>query len=700
MGLQFFSKASLPAPSSPDAAKRAQQVSKQREDYEFSSSNVLESVVLNKGVPRAELPTFGWLVAAVSVKMQIEGHLSQARTNLRALVGKERDNDPAYPGRALRTVTALGRAMRNPEKSIESDAHFRKLRQSVVKLTAEASKEKVLAGKTTLPGGRVEFDDGISEPEASKEKVLAGKTTSPGGRVEFDGGINESDKTQEYRAAVDWEEMTEAERAFMENFDSDRVFARARVAGLNPMALRRVGETDVSEEGWMLRDEHLQAVCSLVDGGGGFETDTVLEAIEEKRLFMVSYPWLEKMKERPEEKRYVYSPVAVFCVPGDENCRRDVPLVPVAIWIRRAGEDKSTAKLYLPGGGSSWQIAKLIVQVADGNDHEYFRHLSMTHLLLEPFAISLHRNLHHRHPLHRLLIPHFEGTVFINNQAMETLINPSGPVDRILITPIELAAPVLAEEFASINFNNLFPKVEMEARGVLDASKLDFPYRDYALDLWEAVHAWVSSVVFDYYENDSTVSSDHELQSFASEVASNTSWSGFGDDAFLQGDSQAAIISTRPYLTDVVTMLIFTASCQHAALNFPQKIFLSYVPAWPLSMRIGTLPEPVSSASAGEAELEQWSEAELEQWSAWFPPLTHQETQFSVNQFLGGVYHTQLGRGYSSALTRGRPGVSAGLRIFQESLRDIEDTVDEREKGETVPYNVLRPSNIPASTNI
>jgi arachidonate 15-lipoxygenase len=37
-------------------------------------------------------------------------------------------------------------------------------------------------------------------------------------------------------------------------------------------------------------------------------------------------------------------------------------------------------------------------------------------------------------------------------------------------------------------------------------------------------------------------------------------------------------------LTDLVTAIIFTASAQHAALNFPQEQLESYAPAVPLAI--------------------------------------------------------------------------------------------------------------------
>lgn len=43
-----------------------------------------------------------------------------------------------------------------------------------------------------------------------------------------------------------------------------------------------------------------------------------------------------------------------------------------------------------------------------------FVHLAQTHLVSEAFCLATQRTLAPSHPLHVLLAPHFEGTLFIN----------------------------------------------------------------------------------------------------------------------------------------------------------------------------------------------------------------------------------------------------------------------------------------------
>ena len=58
-------------------------------------------------------------------------------------------------------------------------------------------------------------------------------------------------------------------------------------------------------------------------------------------------------------------------------------------------------------------------------------------------------------------------------------------------------------------------------------------------------------------------------------------------------------VQTQDYLADAVTLIIFTASAQHAAVNYPQSFIMSYAPAMPLT---GYAPAPSSARGATLAD--------------------------------------------------------------------------------------------------
>ncbi len=124
---------------------------------------------------------------------------------------------------------------------------------------------------------------------------------------------------------------------------------------------------------------------------------------------------------------------------------------------------------------------------------------------------------------------------------------------------------------------------QLEKRGVNDTEKLPvYPYRDDALLIWYAIRQWVSDYLISIrYKNDKDVQNDTELQNWAAEVVA---YDGAQVYDFGEKDENGNIkILTLDYLINATTLIIFTASAQHAAINFPQKDMMTYAPAVPLA---------------------------------------------------------------------------------------------------------------------
>ena len=62
--------------------------------------------------------------------------------------------------------------------------------------------------------------------------------------------------------------------------------------------------------------------------------------------------------------------------------------------------------------------------------HQLRDHLLMTHLIMEPFAVSLYRNVPRVHPVFKLLVPHVRYTMAINTIGRITLIGEGGLADK------------------------------------------------------------------------------------------------------------------------------------------------------------------------------------------------------------------------------------------------------------------------------
>lgn len=468
-------------------------------------------------------------------------------------------------------------------------------------------------------------------------------------------------------------------------FLRDDIFAWYRIAGPNPMMIKRL-ECSVSYGFPNINDEVFRSIPQ-------FENDSLQLALSENRLFEVDYSHLhdiqsvrDRSKSRKEDM-FLYSPRALFAVP--KHYSHESPLLPIA--IRCDVKDNfvySASRKHT--SGSAWHAAKLTVQVADAFVHQTVFHFARTHLLLEAVLCASYRTLACTHPILKLLSCHFEGTAFINNSSLRALICPDGPIDHITAPDIEdtrkFAARNVVEEF---NFTDAMPDTEFKLRGVdkKSAPLLRFPYRDDAIALWESILEWTQAYVDSFYTHDRDVKLDYELQSWGHEVTLNGRIKGFGTNGKLL---------TKEALSRAVSMVIFTASVQHAAVNFPQKEMMQFTPAMPLA-GYSSLPGAQKSYET-DRKIE-----DLEEFKKMLPGLSQAEEQLRAAELLGVVRYTQLGQ-YGKRLDFAGETVQQALQRFQMRLEDLEKKIItrncEEDSARLVPYTFLKPSLIPQSTNV
>ena len=323
-------------------------------------------------------------------------------------------------------------------------------------------------------------------------------------------------------------------------------------------------------------------------------------------------------------------------------------------------------------------IAKTIVEMSDGNVHEAFSHLGRTHLFMEPFVVSTYRQLAPTHPLSVLLRPHFEGTLAINEAAWQHLVANKGAVDKLFSAPINAARGLAAKGVQSASvMEMLLPKTFTE-RGVDDSTALpDYPYRDDSLLYWNAIREWVTDYLAIYYTSDAEIADDPELQAWCIELASRSG----GRLAGLPNDGQ---LRTRSELTEIVTLVIYTCSVQHAAVNFPQSDIMSYVPNMPLGL-YGEAPPAKSGATEAD-------------YLSMLPPMDMAELQMELGYLLGTIHYTKLGS-YPQDHFRD-PRVADPLHRFQHAISSIGGRIEERNRHRSLAYDTLQPTGIPQSINI
>jgi arachidonate 15-lipoxygenase len=453
--------------------------------------------------------------------------------------------------------------------------------------------------------------------------------------------------------------------AIAKTYQEDQVFAYMRVAGYNPVMIERV--TTPSDR-FPVTDEHYQAVMGT--------DDSLAAAGLEGRLYLADYKILDGAINGtfPHEQKYLYAPLALFALPkGSDPARL---LRPIAIQCGQTPDPDYP--IVTPNSGKyAWLFAKTVVQIADANIHEAVTHLARTHLLIGVFAIATARQLPLTHPLKILLHPHFDSTLAINDAAQRTLIAPGGGVDRLLSASIDNSRVLAVLGLQSYSFNSAILPKQFQQRGVDDPNLLPiYPYRDDALLVWDAIHQWVWDYLNLYYTTDEDIHQDTALQAWAAEISAYDGGRipDFGEDGG---------IKTLNYLIDATTLIIFTASAQHAAVNFPQKDLMGYAAAIPMA---GYLP-----ASTLKREVTEQDYLNL------LPPLDQAQRQYNLLSLLGSVYYNKLGEYQQGYFTDQK--IKPLLQAFQSNLQQVEDTIKQRNLHRP-PYEYLLPSKIPQSINI
>lgn len=441
-------------------------------------------------------------------------------------------------------------------------------------------------------------------------------------------------------------------------FLEDKVFARLRVGGFNPLSLFRV--SSVPEMPFQITNANIPWAGDSLDA-----------CIAENRLYAQDFSFMSALPQEANSDKIFAVTSAIFAIPpggGD--------LEPVAIQVN--GDVFFPPKPDAPFT-THWAIAKMALNQNDATHHELFAHLGRTHLLVEPFILATMRQLPSSHPVHVLLKPHFEGTIFINDTASKNLVTPGGEVDKIFAGDITEIMKWCAQLVISNNFNASMPDVELQKRGLLDPI-LNMPYRDDALEHFSAMNDFVFSYLTYFYKTDVMVVEDQELQAWVQELVDpdHGRLKGFGEDG------NGSVTSVR-YLARAITFVIFSASVQHAAVNFPQFAYMAYAPA--VSGGLYAVP-PRPFEQAGMAE-----------WAAILTPIKAAIAQIRILALIGVVYHTRLGH-YRQGEMPGYKPVQRALKKYQEELRRIDSKIKARERNCKLKYDFLLSKNIPQSINI
>ncbi|XP_043093196.1 LOW QUALITY PROTEIN: polyunsaturated fatty acid 5-lipoxygenase-like [Puntigrus tetrazona] len=476
-----------------------------------------------------------------------------------------------------------------------------------------------------------------------------------------------------------WKDFADFEKIFvkiqnkvsehvMQNWNKDYFFGYQFLNGCNPVMIKKCMK---------LPDKfavtHEMVKVSLDRGL------TLQEELKGGNIYIADYAILEGVQANatdPDTKQYLAAP---FCLLY-KNSQNEI--VPIAIQLSRQTTSGAGNTVFLPSDNEyDWMLAKMWVKSADFSIHQLATHLLRTHLISEVFAIAMYRQLAAVHPIYKLLIPHVRYTIAINTAAREKLICKSGLFDKANGTGGIGIIEVIQKAMKTLTYKSLcFPEA-MKARGVDNKEDLpNYYYRDDGMLVWEAIKSFVSDVVRIYYSSDMAVQEDEEIQAFVQDVCFSGMKNSPKDCVFPNS------LKTREQLVEYLTVVIFTASAQHAAVNFGQYDWFAWVPNCPSTMR---KPPPTQK---GQVDMKYIMESLPDRTrSSWHLGAVWALSQFQDEEVLLGVYPNKHFTEKS---------VTEATKTFRKKLVEVTNIIKRRNEKLKVPYWYLSPDRIPNSVAI
>uniref|UniRef100_A0A8C7MM60 Hydroperoxide isomerase ALOXE3 n=1 Tax=Oncorhynchus kisutch TaxID=8019 RepID=A0A8C7MM60_ONCKI len=467
-------------------------------------------------------------------------------------------------------------------------------------------------------------------------------------------------KDLEMMKTVFWKNRTPISEYVSEHWKEDDFFGSQFLNGTNPNVIQRCTTLPPN---FPVTDKMVQPF--LKDGS------SLATEMKEGNIFLCDYKRLEGVPTRVVNGKPLPL-TAALCLfyknPEDK-------LLPIAIQLEQQPSQQNP--IFLPSDSEhDWLLAKIFVRNADFSEFQISYHLLGTHLLAEAFTMATFRSLPIMHPLHKLLIPHFRYTLQINLLARKRLISPDGPLANGAMG-LKGLKELLKRAQSEITYSSLCLPENIVARGL--ESIPNFYYREDGLKLWNIINSFVKGMVEHFYSSDSEVSRDSELQDWIHEIFIH---------GFL-GNGKSGIPKRFDKVEEVVkfiTMIIFTVSAQHCALNMGQFDYGGWVPNNPLLLR--KAPPTTKGSSSMNTILEV------------LPNISTTVNNMASTWLLSKRYSDTIPLGTYPDQHFDEAVPMQMIKQFQAELSYLSRSIIKRNAILTLPYNYLNPAEMENSVSI
>lgn len=496
-------------------------------------------------------------------------------------------------------------------------------------------------------------------------------------RSDFEGSLHYallelSLKKLAIRFGKSWSDLEDFRRIFwklrspiaeytMEHWKEDWFFAYQFLNGSNPRNITRLKKVPSN---FLVTGDMVQS--SLIP------TTTLNEELKKGNIFLVDHAILDGIPANVirNSPQYIAAPLCLLYEHPEKG------LIPIAIQLEQK-PDKDTP-VFLPSDPPlAWLLAKMWVRHAEFQVFQLLSHLLRTHLMVEVICVATLRQLPAVHPIYKLLTPHLRYTLEINCRGRTQLLSPEGIFKRVVSTGGEGLLILAQREYKVLTYRSLQPKFDFLDRGVTKVK--GYVYRDYSLMLWDVIQNFVSGIVSLYYQCDSDVQEDSELQAWIHDVAVE----GFVD---VPEFGLANDMKTKEELITLLSVAIFTSTAQHAATNNGQFDWCAWVPNTPCTMR----HPPPRDKDAVTMELIMDT----------LPDISQSCVQMAITWHLGRAQPDAIPMGQYVEQYFTEPAALKVIDKFRKELKELEDKIMAQNEGLELQYLYLCPSRMENSITI
>ncbi|MBN3316033.1 ALOX8 lipoxygenase, partial [Atractosteus spatula] len=457
------------------------------------------------------------------------------------------------------------------------------------------------------------------------------------------------------------------------NWKDDAFFGSQFLNGCNPLLIKKYTEDKQKIPIQKLKMFYPDIEASIM---AMLEVTTQVERVhwgffslsQEGIIYVVDYELLDGIRENVISGHQQFLAAPIVLLKEEDNT-----LMPIAIQLTQKPADDES--IYTPCDGNAWLLAKIWVRNADFYIHELSSHLLRTHLVGEALFIAIYTSLSRKHPLLRLVSESGRFTLPINVTARNILVNEGGFFTQNTGLGKGAQLTILKKAYKQLTYQSLCLPDDLKNRGVENLS--NYYYKQDGLLIWAAIHKFFKAVVNNYYRSDSDIKSDFELQRFIQHLYLN----GF----FKCKGGWPNTLETKEDTAKFLTIIMFTCSALHAAVNNGQYDTYAWMPNGPTTMR---QPPPKLKEDVTEEYIMNT-----------LPDINVTLESMSVARFLSQPpSRNRLGQ-YSDEV-KNEPKMKGPIEEFNEVLKKIEDYIDKRSKTQEFPYEYLRPSLIENSITI